>query len=186
MKPRKRLSLNLLLIGSLILSVGLLNNFEILSTAFGSNVPVNTSPSNETNQTLKINQDLPAKDQIKSNSSENEVGFVMNINESMSFSGPYSSSSSPSPHSSSSSASSSASSELSSTQSSGQLTSDQIQDDELTNDDKNSTYQRGKYLVDDNGIHYYNINNCSEKKGSSGIGNLSECEDAERELREES
>ena len=45
--------------------------------------------------------------------------------------------------------------------------------------------QRGKYLVDDNGIHYYNINNCSEKKGSSGIGNMSECEDAEKEMSEE-
>ena len=45
--------------------------------------------------------------------------------------------------------------------------------------------QRGKYLVDDNGIHYYNINNCSEKKGSSGIGNMSECEDAEKEMSED-
>ena len=45
--------------------------------------------------------------------------------------------------------------------------------------------QRGKYLVDDNGLHYYNINNCSEKEGSSGIGNMSECEDAEKEMSEE-
>ncbi|WP_458747504.1 hypothetical protein [Candidatus Nitrosocosmicus sp. T] len=45
--------------------------------------------------------------------------------------------------------------------------------------------QRGKYLVDDNGVHYYNINNCSEKKGSSGIGNMSECEDAEKEMSED-
>jgi hypothetical protein len=45
--------------------------------------------------------------------------------------------------------------------------------------------QRGEYKVDNNGIHYYNINNCSLVKGSSGIGNLSECEDAEREIQEE-
>jgi hypothetical protein len=45
--------------------------------------------------------------------------------------------------------------------------------------------QRGKYLVDDNGVHYYNINNCSEEKGSSGIGNMSECEDAEKEISED-
>ncbi|MDR4491481.1 MAG: hypothetical protein R2685_11360 [Candidatus Nitrosocosmicus sp.] len=45
--------------------------------------------------------------------------------------------------------------------------------------------QRGEYKVDDNGIHYYNINNCSEVKGSSGIGDLSECEDAEREMLKE-
>jgi hypothetical protein len=46
-------------------------------------------------------------------------------------------------------------------------------------------HQRGKYLVDDNGVHYYNINNCSEKKGSSGIGNMSECEDVEKEMSED-
>jgi hypothetical protein len=45
--------------------------------------------------------------------------------------------------------------------------------------------QRGKYLVDDNSVHYYNINNCSEKKGSSGIGDMSECEDAEKEMSED-
>jgi hypothetical protein len=45
--------------------------------------------------------------------------------------------------------------------------------------------QRGEYLVDNNGVHYYNINNCSMVKGSSGIGDLSECEDAEREIQEE-
>ncbi len=45
--------------------------------------------------------------------------------------------------------------------------------------------QRGKYLVDDNGVHYYNINNCNEKKGSSGIGNMSECEDVEKEMSED-
>jgi hypothetical protein len=45
--------------------------------------------------------------------------------------------------------------------------------------------QRGEYKVDNNGIHYYNINNCSLVKGSSGIGDLSECEDAEREIQEE-
>jgi hypothetical protein len=53
------------------------------------------------------------------------------------------------------------------------------------NDTLSDPQQRGKYLVDDNGIHYYNINNCSEKKGSSGIGDMSECEDAEKEMREE-
>lgn len=45
--------------------------------------------------------------------------------------------------------------------------------------------QRGEYKVDDNGIHYYNINNCSKVKGSSGIGDLSECEDAENEMLKE-
>lgn len=45
--------------------------------------------------------------------------------------------------------------------------------------------QRGEYLVDDNGVHYYTINNCSLVKGSSGIGDLSECEDAERVLKKE-
>lgn len=49
----------------------------------------------------------------------------------------------------------------------------------------NSSMQRGEYKVDNNGIHYYNINNCSLVKGSSGIGDLSECEDAEREIQEE-
>ena len=57
---------------------------------------------------------------------------------------------------------------------------------EVTNNDTLSdSQQRGKYLTDDNGIHYYNINNCSEKKGSSGIGNMSECEDAAKEMSEE-
>lgn len=49
----------------------------------------------------------------------------------------------------------------------------------------NASMQRGEYKVDNNGIHYYNINNCSLVKGSSGIGDLSECEDAEREIQEE-
>lgn len=44
--------------------------------------------------------------------------------------------------------------------------------------------QRGEYKVDNNGIHYYNIKNCSLVPGSSGIGNLSECEDAERQMRD--
>jgi hypothetical protein len=57
---------------------------------------------------------------------------------------------------------------------------------EVTNNDTLSdSQQRGKYLTDDNGIPYYNINNCSEKKGSSGIGNMSECEDAAKEMSEE-
>ena len=49
----------------------------------------------------------------------------------------------------------------------------------------NNELQRGDNKVDHNGIHFYNINNCSMAKGSSGIGNLSECEDAEKEMREE-
>ncbi len=44
--------------------------------------------------------------------------------------------------------------------------------------------QRGEYLVGDNGQHYYDINNCSEEKGSAG-GYLSECEDAEKETLQE-
>lgn len=54
---------------------------------------------------------------------------------------------------------------------------------------KNSSFdnelQRGEYKVDSNGIHFYNIDNCSKVKGSSGIGNLSECEDAEKEMKDE-
>ncbi len=53
------------------------------------------------------------------------------------------------------------------------------------NDTLSDSQQRGKYLTDNNGIHYYNINNCSEKKGSSGIGEMSECEDAAKEMSEE-
>ena len=57
---------------------------------------------------------------------------------------------------------------------------------EVTNNDTLSDpQQRGKYLTDNNGIHYYNINNCSEKKGSSGIGDMSECEDAAKQMSEE-
>jgi hypothetical protein len=54
-----------------------------------------------------------------------------------------------------------------------------------TNLDHKNELQRGEYKVDSNGIHFYNINNCSMAKGSSGIGNLSECEDAEKEMKEE-
>ena len=53
------------------------------------------------------------------------------------------------------------------------------------NDTLSDSQQKGKYLTDNNGIHYYNINNCSEKKGSSGIGEMSECEDAAKEMSEE-
>lgn len=53
------------------------------------------------------------------------------------------------------------------------------------NNNISDSQQRGQYLVDDNGLRYYNINNCSEKKGSSGIGNMSECEDAEKEMSED-
>jgi hypothetical protein len=53
------------------------------------------------------------------------------------------------------------------------------------NDSISDPQQRGNYLIDDNGVHYYNINNCSEKKGSSGIGNMSECEDVEKEMSED-
>ena len=70
---------------------------------------------------------------------------------------------------------------------------DTITDTQNSNDtyfvpNNNTLYdpqQRGKYLVDDNGVHYYNINNSSEKKGSSGIGNMSECEDVEKEMSED-
>jgi hypothetical protein len=55
----------------------------------------------------------------------------------------------------------------------------------VNNSSTSPEMQRGEYLVDNNGIHYYNIDNCSMVKGSSGIGNLSECEDAEREIQEE-
>jgi len=65
-----------------------------------------------------------------------------------------------------------------------------VQNSNVSNIDSNNNtisdpQQRGKYLVDDNGVHYYNINNCSEKKGSSGIGNMSECEDVEKEMSED-
>ncbi|CAN5724163.1 hypothetical protein BH23THE1_BH23THE1_26070 [soil metagenome] len=57
-----------------------------------------------------------------------------------------------------------------------------VSSDVTNNAASSDSQQRGEYLVDDNGIHYYNIDNCSEKKGSSGIGDMSECEDAEREM----
>ena len=53
------------------------------------------------------------------------------------------------------------------------------------NNNLSESQQRGQYLVDDNGVHYYNINNCSEKEWSSGIGNMSECEDVEKEMSED-
>lgn len=53
------------------------------------------------------------------------------------------------------------------------------------NKDNNNYEQRGKYLTDDNGNHYYDVKNCSNIIGSSGIGNMSECEDAEKEIRED-
>ncbi|HEX5904985.1 MAG TPA: hypothetical protein VFY50_02945, partial [Candidatus Nitrosocosmicus sp.] len=59
------------------------------------------------------------------------------------------------------------------------------QNSNVSNSANQNEIQRGEYLVDDNGVHYYNINNCSMVKGSSGIGDLSECEDAEREIQEE-
>lgn len=72
------------------------------------------------------------------------------------------------------------------TNQSDNITPDTNVSSNVTNNEASSdSQQRGKYLVDDNGIHYYNINNCSEKKGSSGIGDMSECEDAEKEMREE-
>ncbi len=55
----------------------------------------------------------------------------------------------------------------------------------INNTNLSDSQQRGQYLVDDNGVHYYNINNCSEKKGSSGIGDMSECEDVEKEMSED-
>ncbi|MDN5866813.1 MAG: hypothetical protein L0H55_05370 [Candidatus Nitrosocosmicus sp.] len=60
-----------------------------------------------------------------------------------------------------------------------------VSNDVANNDTLSDPQQRGNYLVDDNGFHYYNINNCSEKKGSSGIGDMSECEDAAKEMSEE-
>ncbi len=69
---------------------------------------------------------------------------------------------------------------------SGNITLDtNVKSDVTNNGTSLDPQQRGKYLVDDNGIHYYNISNCSEKKGSSGIGDMSECEDAEKEMSEE-
>ena len=61
------------------------------------------------------------------------------------------------------------------------------EDNEKSNNDDNekSNNQRGEYLEDNNGQHYYNIKNCSKEKGSSG-GDLSECEDAEKETQQES
>jgi hypothetical protein len=46
--------------------------------------------------------------------------------------------------------------------------------------------QRGENKVDKSGRHYYDVHNCSNKKGSSGIGDLSECEAAQRETEKES
>jgi len=63
--------------------------------------------------------------------------------------------------------------------------SQNVSNDVSTNNTLSDSQQRGQYLTDDNGIHYYNINNCSEKKGSSGIGDMSECEDAEKEISED-
>jgi hypothetical protein len=45
--------------------------------------------------------------------------------------------------------------------------------------------QRGENKVDKSGRHYYDVHNCSNKKGSSGIGDLSECEEAQRETQKE-
>jgi hypothetical protein len=68
---------------------------------------------------------------------------------------------------------------------SNDTSNENVSTDATENDTLSDPQQRGKYLTDDNGIHYYNINNCSEKKGSSGIGDLSECEDAAKEMSEE-
>src|SRR6266487_885455 len=51
------------------------------------------------------------------------------------------------------------------------------------NNNGGADQQRGEFEVDKNGKHYYDINNCSNKKGSSGLGKLSECQDAERETK---
>jgi hypothetical protein len=51
------------------------------------------------------------------------------------------------------------------------------------NNNGGADQQRGEFKVDKNGKHYYDINNCSNKKGSSGLGKLSECQDAERETK---
>ena len=70
------------------------------------------------------------------------------------------------------------------------VSTNDTQNQNFSNDVSNNnilsdSQQRGQYLIDNNGIHYYNINNCSEKKGSSGIGDMSECEDAEKEMSED-
>jgi len=70
------------------------------------------------------------------------------------------------------------------------VSTNDTQNQNFSNDVSNNnilsdSQQRGQYLIDNNGLHYYNINNCSEKKGSSGIGDMSECEDAEKEISED-
>jgi hypothetical protein len=52
-----------------------------------------------------------------------------------------------------------------------------------SNNNGGAGQQRGEYKIDRNGMHYYDINNCSYKKGSSGLGKLSECQDAQRETK---
>ncbi len=63
--------------------------------------------------------------------------------------------------------------------------SDPTQKDSSNLTTASNATQRGEYKVDSNGVHYYDINNCSLVKGSSGIGDLSECEDAERVIKKE-
>ncbi|MBA3751084.1 MAG: hypothetical protein H0X03_09390 [Nitrosopumilus sp.] len=61
---------------------------------------------------------------------------------------------------------------------------DNDNDGNNNDNDIDNPKQRGEYLVDNNGQHYYDKNNCSEEKNSSG-GDLSECEDAEKEVEQE-
>jgi len=60
-----------------------------------------------------------------------------------------------------------------------------VRSEDTNNNTLPDSQQRGQYLTDNNGIHYYNIDNCSETKGSSGIGEMSECEDAAKEMSQE-
>jgi hypothetical protein len=48
-----------------------------------------------------------------------------------------------------------------------------------------SEWQRGQCLHDANGKYYYDIDNCSERPGSSGKPGISQCQDAEQEVQKE-
>lgn len=48
-----------------------------------------------------------------------------------------------------------------------------------------SEWQRGQCLYDANGKYYYDVNNCSERPGSSGRPGISQCQDIEHEIQVE-
>ena len=48
-----------------------------------------------------------------------------------------------------------------------------------------SVWQRGQCLYDANGNYYYDVDNCSERPGSSGRPGISQCQDAEHEVQKE-